>query len=37
MINNWRDVDELVFKIETRWSNIDILKMFKVLRCYLGD
>jgi len=35
MFDSRRDADELVLEIEARWPNTDILKVFKVLRCYL--
>jgi hypothetical protein len=34
MFDNRRDAVELVLKIEARWSNTDILRVFKVLRWY---
>ena len=35
-IEDRRGANELVLGIEARWSNIDILRVFKVLRCYLA-
>jgi hypothetical protein len=32
MFDDWRDADELVLEVETRWPDTDILRVFKVLR-----